>query len=172
MTSQARPILSAIAAMSDNRVIGFRNQLPWHLPADLKHFKTLTSGHPILMGRKTFESIGKPLPNRTNIILTRDASFKAQGCTIATSLTEATAFAAQLGAPEIFIIGGADIYRQLLPSLERLYLTIIHHEFEGDTFFPALAPDEWLERKQETHARDEANPYSYRFLLLERRKPR
>src|SRR6188472_2703937 len=123
MDTLNKPILSAIVAMAENRVIGKNNQLPWHLPADLKHFKTITTGHPILMGRKTHESIGKPLPNRQNIILTRDSNYVAAGCTVVTSVKAALQKAE---SPEVFIIGGAEIYRQLLPQVQRLYLTIVH----------------------------------------------
>src|SRR5260221_12371914 len=116
MTHQARPKISAIVAMSENRVIGDDNQLPWHLPADLKHFKTLTTGHPILMGRKTYESIGRPLPNRTNIILTRNSDFDAPQCVVVTSIEEAIESPASTHSDEIFIFGGAEVYKQLMPN--------------------------------------------------------
>lgn len=162
------PKISAIVAMSENRVIGDDNQLPWHLPADLKHFKTITSGHPILMGRKTFESIGRPLPNRTNIIITRNPSFQAPGCIVIQSIDDAVKRAEEAGSDEIFIIGGAEVYTQLLPNIERIYLTIVHDEFEGDTFFPELNPSEWVEVKSEVHDEDEDNDYSYSFVVMER----
>lgn len=161
------PFLSAIVAMAENRVIGKNNQLPWRLPADLKHFKALTTGHPILMGRKTYESIGKPLPHRTNIILTRDASYQAPGCQVVTTIKAAIAQATAEGHSEIFIIGGAEIYRQLLPDIERIYLTIVHETFEGDAFFPEL-PAAWREIKREEHTKDADNPYDYTFLTLEK----
>lgn len=161
-----KPILSAIAAMSENRVIGIENQLPWHLPADLKHFKTLTTGHPILMGRKTYESIGRPLPNRTNIIITRNADFTAPGCVVVTSIEDAITRAAEENAQEIFIIGGAEVYKQLLPHVQRIYLTIVHEQFAGDAFFPELDLKEWKEVERETHAADENNAYSYSFITL------
>ncbi|RDI46503.1 dihydrofolate reductase [Aquicella lusitana] len=161
-------ILSAIAALSENRVIGKNNQLPWHLPADLKHFKALTTGHPIVMGRKTYDSIGKPLPQRTNIIMTRDSSFQAPGCRIVNSIEEAKAVAEKEQAEELFIIGGAQIYSQLLPITQRLYLTIVHQMFEGDAFFPDLNMSEWSETERETHRSDEKNPYDYSFVRLER----
>src|SRR5437868_6783924 len=126
MTDNAnQPIISAIVAMAENRVIGKNNQLPWRMPADLQHFKAITTGHPILMGRKTYESIGRPLPNRTNIIMTRDATYTAAGCEVVTSIDEALQRANDLHSHEIFIIGGAEIYHQLMPRIQRLYLTII-----------------------------------------------
>jgi dihydrofolate reductase len=163
-----RPIISAIAAMSENRVIGSDNQLPWHLPADLRHFKTLTSGHPILMGRKTYESIGRPLPNRTNIIITRNRDFHAPQCVVVTSLEEAIASATGMQSDEIFIIGGAEVYQQLLPHIERIYLTIVHDTFEGDAFFPLLDPKEWKESGRELHEEDDENEYACSFVVMER----
>lgn len=162
-------LLSAIAAMDKNRVIGQNNALPWHLPADLAHFKTLTTGHPILMGRKTHESIGRPLPNRTNIVLTRDQHYTAAGVVIVHSLDEA--IAACSSDEEIFIIGGAEIYALALPRLSRLYLTLIDHAFPGDTQFPALNTHEWRETHRETHTPDEKNAYGYAFVQLERIRP-
>lgn len=161
-------ILSAIAAMSENYTIGCDNRLPWHLPADLKHFKSLTSGNPILMGRKTFLSIGKPLPNRTNIIITRDPSFKANGCIIANSIEDAISLSGQHATNEVFIIGGADIYSQILSKVTRLYLTIVHHDFDGDAHFPALMPGEWNELTRERHQADIDNPFEYSFVMMER----
>jgi len=160
------PRLSAIVAMAENRVIGKNNQLPWHLPADLQHFKTLTTGHPIIMGRKTHESIGKPLPHRTNIIITRDPTYRANGCLIATSFEAALQHAT--ATDEIFVIGGAEIYRHTLPYLQRIYLTIIHHAFEGDSFFPEFNSTEWKETARDYHAADEKNAYAYSFITLER----
>lgn len=168
MTHSSQPCLSAIVAMSENRVIGDDNHLPWHLPADLKHFKTLTTGHPILMGRKTYESIGRPLPNRTNIIMTRNPSFQAPGCIVVTSIGDAIKHAATIGSQEIFIIGGAEIYLQLLSSIQRIYLTVIHEQFDGDAFFPELAQTEWEEHDAITHHADENNEYDYTFSILER----
>lgn len=164
-----RPLLSAIVAMDENRAIGHQNRLPWHLPADLKHFKSLTTGHAILMGRKTFESIGKPLPNRTNIILTRDPNYQVPGCITVTSIDNAIQEALSLHQQhEIFIIGGAEIFQQLLPRIQQLYLTIVHHKFDADTFFPALNNQEWQERSHEEHTADEQNKFDYTFLTLER----
>jgi dihydrofolate reductase len=163
------PIISAIVAMSENRVIGDHNQLPWHLPADLRHFKTLTKGHPILMGRKTFESIGRPLPNRTNIVITSNPEFKTPGCIVVNSIDEAIQHAKQNDNKEIFIIGGANVYQQCMSSVSRIYLTIVHEEFEGDAFFPELNMNEWIEMESNTHAADDENEYSYTFLTLERK---
>lgn len=165
----SKAILSAIVAMAENQVIGNDNQLPWQLPADLKHFKTLTSGHPILMGRKTYASIGRPLPNRTNIILTRDPHFSAQDCIVVTQAETALSLAAEIDQEEIFVIGGADIYRQLLPKIQRLYLTLVHHSFPGDAHFPELNADEWKEVSRVRHAADDKNPYDYSFVLMERK---
>lgn len=162
----SHPILSAIVAMSENRVIGVNNQLPWHLPADLKHFKTLTTGHPIVMGRKTFESIGKPLPNRTNIILTRDPTYLATGCLVVTSIAEALNLSAVKQTNEIFIIGGATIYKQLLPQINKLYLTLVHTTIVGDTYFPPIEMSEWIEEAREEHAADEVNRFDYSFVTL------
>ncbi len=130
--------ISIIAAMTNNHVIGKNNALPWHLPADLKHFKNITMGKPIIMGRKTFESIGKPLPGRQNIILTRDKNYHIDGCTIIHSLDELQSCT---NAAEIFVIGGAEIYKQLLPLTQKLYLTFIDTEIDGDSYFP-----EWQKR--------------------------
>lgn len=164
------PTLSAIAAMAENRVIGKDNKMPWHLPADLKHFKNITSGHPVLMGRKTFESIGQPLPNRTNIILTRDSSYSAGDCLVVTEAETAISMASEIDQDEIFVIGGAEIYKHLLPQIQRLYLTIVHESFTGDTFFPALKEEEWREVSAEHHRRDEKNAYDYSFIVMERVK--
>lgn len=170
MNQSAPIIISAIVAMSQNRVIGRNNQLPWHMPADLKRFKTLTTGHTIVMGRKTYESIGKPLPNRNNIILTRDPNYQVPGCEIAHHFEDVIKQAKedQHGANELFIIGGAQIYQQLLNSINRIYLTIIHHEFSGDAFFPEMDKHAWKELECITHLADDANPYNYSFITLER----
>lgn len=169
MKTAKKPLISAIVAMAENRVIGKDNQLPWRLPADLLHFKALTTGHPILMGRKTFLSIGKPLPNRINIIMTRDKTSQIPDCLLVSSLTEALQIKNVSEAKEVFIIGGAQIYEQLLPQIERIYLTIIHQNFIGDTYFPALNADEWREIAREPHQPDEKNPYHYSFITLERK---
>ncbi len=166
-----RLLISAIAAMSDNRVIGRENQLPWRLPADLQHFKALTTGHPVLMGRKTYESIGKPLPNRTNIILSRQPHFQVPGCIVVTSFDEALKKISSEHPEkkeELFIIGGADIYRQLLPYTHRLYLTIVHHHFEGDAYFPEIDSSQWKEIEHIHHAANQENAFAYSFIVLTR----
>lgn len=158
--------ISAIVAMSENRVIGKDNKLPWHLPADLKYFKKVTQGKPILMGRKTFESIGRPLPNRTNIVLTRDGNFQAAGCVVVDSVQ--AAFAAVADQEEVFVIGGALLFKELLPRVQRLYLTVIHQNFEGDAFFPELNLNEWKEVERMDNESDEQNLYKYSFIVLDK----
>ena len=158
-------MIALVVAMAENRVIGKENKLIWHLPADLKFFKNLTTGHPIIMGRKTYESIGKPLPNRTNIIITRQADFTAEGCLVAHSLTEALMMAQQLDS-DIFVIGGAEIYKQAMFLADTIYLTEVHHTFEGDTFFPEIDSVLWQETSREEHKADEKNPYDYAFVTL------
>lgn len=157
-------MIALVVAMAENRVIGKDNKLIWHLPADLKYFKQLTSGHPIIMGRKTFESIGKPLPNRTNIIVTRQTEFEADGCMVANSLPEALMLAQQLDS-EIFVIGGAEIYQQALFLADTIYVTEVHHIFEGDTFFPEIDSVLWQEVSREKHEPDEKNAYPYSFVI-------
>lgn len=158
--------LSIIAAMDDHRLIGRQNQLPWHLPADLKHFKMLTLGKSVIMGRKTYESIGKPLPNRNNIIISRNPKFQAAGCTVETSLTQALINLNT--ADEIMIIGGASLFQEALAIVQHMYLTFIHHQFSGDVFFPAWNQDEWQEISREDHEPDDKNPYPFSFVVLER----
>jgi len=158
--------ISLVAAMGEGRVIGIDNRLPWRLPADLQHFRRVTMGKPVLMGRKTFESIGKPLVGRINIVVTQDRSFHPDGVVVTHSVDEAIA---AVDAPELMVIGGASFYAQLLPRADRLYLTEIHHRFAGDAYFPAFSPDEWHEIERRDHAPDEANPYAYSFVIWERR---
>ena len=131
-------IRSIIVAQSQNRVIGINNTLPWHLPADLKRFKEITMGHHMIMGRKTYESIGKPLPGRTSIVITRDKSLHFEGCTMAHSLAEAFEIAERNGETEAFVIGGADLIKQSIDLCDKLYLTTIHQDFAGDTFLDEL----------------------------------
>ncbi|WP_079509465.1 dihydrofolate reductase [Mesobacillus jeotgali] len=161
-------MISLIWAMDENRVIGYHNQLPWRLPADLKFFKRITMGHPIMMGRKTFESIGKPLPGRENIIITRDENYQPDGCTVMNSIEEFMAYAKQKDE-EIFVIGGAEIFKEILPAADRLYLTMIHHQFEGDTYFPVFDIDKWDLQTREVGPKDEKNPYDYEFLIYKRK---
>lgn len=159
--------ISAIVAMDQNRLIGNNNQLPWYLPADLRHFKKITMGSPILMGRKTFESIGKALPGRCNVVITRDVNFDAPGCVTANSIE--TALSSVNYSPEIFVIGGSALLEQMLPRIERLYLTLIHHQFKGDVFFPEINLSEWKEIQREDCQADDENKYDYSFLVLEKK---
>jgi dihydrofolate reductase len=162
-------IVSLIAAMAENRVIGIENKLPWKLPADMKWFREKTMGKPIVMGRKTFESFGaKPLPGRTNIIVTRDKNYQAENCIVVNSFDDA--LEAAHGVDEVMIIGGASFYAQTLPYADRIYLTVIHQEFEGDAWFPAYESTRWQESTRIDCKADEKNPYDYSFLILERRK--
>ena len=162
--------LSFIVAMAENNVIGLDNALPWHLSADLKNFKRLTTGKPILMGRKTFDSIGRPLPDRTNIVVTRDTGFAAAGCIVTHSIDAALQVAEEAAgdANEVMVIGGAEFYRQLLPRADCIYLTRVHEVIEGDTFFPKLDSSEWQEVERVDHDADEKNAHDYSFIRLER----
>jgi dihydrofolate reductase len=157
-----------ILAMDRNRVIGLDNDIPWRLPADLKRFKSVTMGKPIIMGRKTYESIGRPLPGRHNIVVTRSKGYQAEGCTVVGSLNEA--LAAAIGSEEVMIIGGATLYEQLLPCADRLYLTLIEANVEGDTFFPEIEITKWEEVSQETFEADDTNPFAFRIVTLDRRR--
>ncbi len=161
------PTLSLIWAMARNGVIGKNNTLPWRLPADLRYFRQLTTGHPIIMGRKNYEDIGKPLPGRTNIVVTRQKAFSAPGCSVVNSVEQALD-AAGTGS-EIFVIGGADIYRQTLNIANKLYITEIDADIEGDTYFPEFHRALWREVGRERHGSDALNPNSYSFVVLERR---
>ncbi len=164
------PELSAIVATDRNGVIGKNGDIPWYLPADLKFFKSVTLGHPVIMGRKTFQSIGRPLPKRTNIILTRDAFFTASGVVVTHSLREALNHSAVLNSPRSFIIGGGELYRQSLPLVSTVYLTKVDAGIQGgDAFFPALDPEEWAEIWSEGHRPDAKNQLAYRFSRWERR---
>ena len=145
-------IISLIAAIGKNNIIGVDNKLPWKLSADLKRFRHITSGKPVIMGRKTFESIGKPLPNRTNIIITRDKNYKADGCTVVHSADEA--LKAAHGNNEIMVIGGEQIFREFLPIATKMYLTFIDKEFKGDVYFPEYNENEWKEVFREEHEED------------------
>ena len=160
-------LVSIIAAMDRNRLIGKKNQLPWRLPADLAHFKKVTFGKPVIMGRKTFESIGRPLPGRTNIVLTGSADFSAEGVLVAHSLEQALEHAA--GADEAMIIGGSMIYRLALPIADRLYLTYVDNDHEGDAWFPEFDPADWRVIASEQHAADENNSCDYSFVTCERK---
>jgi len=162
--------ISIIVAMADDSVIGKDNELPWHLPADLQHFKQITMGKPILMGRRTWESIGRPLPGRTSIVITRDAGYSAPGCIVVQSI-EAALQAAAKQADEAMIIGGADLYGQMLSRTDTIYLTRVHAGFEGDTVFPQLEESEWREVERVDYEPDLKNPWRYSFIRLERVAP-
>jgi len=153
--------------MGKNRVIGNKGKLPWHMPADMKYYREKTEGKPIIMGRKTFDSMdNKPLPNRTNIIITHDMDYKAEGAIVVHSADEALKAAGN--AEEVMIIGGSHIYKEFLPRANRVYLTVIDGVFEGDAFFPKYEITEWKEISYEEHERDKDNPYDCRFVVLER----
>jgi dihydrofolate reductase len=154
--------LSFIVAMDDNRLIGNANQLPWHLPADLAFFKRTTMGKPMLMGRKTFESIGKALPGRRNIVITRNPGFAADGCEIVGDID--TALASCAGNEEITLIGGASLYEQTIDQASCMYITRIHHSFSGDTWFPEFDSADWKIESQEDFDPDEVNPFAYSFV--------
>ncbi len=153
--------------MDRNRLIGNKNQLPWHLPADLAHFKQVTMGKPIIMGRKTYESIGRPLPGRTNIVLTRSSDFQAQGVVTANTLEQALDIASAEG--EVMIIGGSSIYELALPRADRLYMTYVDDAFEGDAWFPEFDIEQWRIIASEEHSADEKNPCGYRFITYGRK---
>ena len=163
-------IRSIIVAKADNNAIGKDNQLIWHMPADLKHFKNTTMGHHIIMGRKTFESQKRPLPGRTSIVITRDKNYKAEGCIIVHSLEDAFKIGEDNKQEEVFILGGAEIYKLAIPFTDKIYLTEIKSTFEADTFFPTFNMEEWEEIKRSEFPADEKNPYPYIFLELIRKK--
>jgi dihydrofolate reductase len=158
--------ISLIAALSDNRVIGKNNQLPWHLPADLKHFKAITTGKVIIMGRKTFESLGKPLPNRTNVVISRNTAYVAAGAVVFSSLDAAIKKFSQ--EKELIVIGGAELYAQAMPLVNHMYLTLVDAVVEGDAYFPAWDPKAWKKISEESHKADERNEYSYRYTEWEK----
>jgi len=159
-------VISIIAALGKNNVIGKNNKLPWHLPADFQHFKDLTMGKPVIMGQRTFESIGKPLPGRKNIILSLDESFAPAGCVIARSLEEALKAAGS--AQELMIAGGASVYKQFLSLAHKMYLTLIDEQFEGDAYFPEFDWADWQEVEKIENQPDKENHYKYTFITLVR----
>jgi dihydrofolate reductase len=161
--------VSLIAAVAENGVIGNAGDLVWRLPADMRFFRQTTTGHHVVMGRKTWESIGKPLRDRTNVIITRKMDFDAPGCVVVHSLEEALSIARAAGETEAFVIGGSEIYAMALPIADRLYLTRIHESFDGDTVFPDIDAAHWVEANREEHEPDEKNAYRYAFTVLERR---
>lgn len=164
--------IAMIAAMARNGVIGRDNALPWHLPEDLKYFKRTTLGKPIIMGRKTWQSIGRPLPGRTNIVLSSQPGFSAEGAVVVSSVEEALAQARAValkdGADELVVIGGEGIYRAMFDRAERLYLTEVHADVDGDACFPPFDRSRWLECERQSYAADGANPYDYSFVVFDR----
>jgi dihydrofolate reductase len=162
-------IVSIIAAMDRNRGIGIGNQIPWRLPADLKRFRELTMGHHLIVGRKTFESIGKALPGRQTIIVTRDRAYSQAGCLVVHSIEEAIDLARERGEDEIFICGGAEIYAQAMGFADAMYLTLVDAEVVADAFFPAFDERDWNERESLHHPANEKNPHPFTFKVLSRK---
>ncbi len=160
--------VALVAAVAEGGVIGRDGALPWHISEDLQHFKKVTMGKPVVMGRKTYESIGKPLPGRSNIVVTRNLGLELDGVTVVHSLDEALRMAERFRPAETFLIGGAELYQLALPKVDRMYLTRVHKKFDGDTFFPEFDPDEWLELEREDHFSEKAG-LGYSFATLERR---
>lgn len=164
--------ISMAFAMAQNRVIGRDNALPWHLPQDLQYFKKITMGKPIIMGRKTFDSIGRPLPGRPNIVMTRNTDWQHDGVQVVHSIAEALALGTELahekGVEELMVIGGSQIYTELLDQADRLYMTQVHAEVEGDDYFPEFSLEDWQLISQQNHCADDSNPYDYSFLVLDR----
>ncbi|OGT06485.1 MAG: diacylglycerol kinase [Gallionellales bacterium RBG_16_57_15] len=158
--------LSIIVAMASNRTIGINNTLPWRIPADLQHFKKLTMGHHLIMGRKTFESIGKPLPGRTTVVITRDRNLKIDGCIVAHSLPEAIANCAP--DPQVFVVGGANVYAQALDLADTLYITEIQQDMIGDAWFPEFDRSEWREVSREIRRQETPQPLEYHFVTYHR----
>lgn len=161
-------MISFIVAMDENRTIGKENQLPWHLPEDLKFFKKVTMGHPIAMGRKTHESIGRVLPGRENIVITRQEGYLSDGCTVYYSVDDFVKYSKEVN-DEVFVIGGAEIFREAFPYADCLYLTLIHETFVGDTYFPEFDLSQWELTACEKGPRNEKNPYDYEFRVYKRK---
>lgn len=164
-----RPRITLVAAAGENGVIGRDGGMPWHLPADLAYFKRVTMGKPLLMGRRTYESIGRPLPGRLNLVLSRNPDYRPEGCRRVGSLEEAVQEAALRGARELMVAGGGGVYAEALPLADRVLLTRIHATPSGDTYFPDLDPDEWQEVSREERPADDRNPVTLTFLELTRR---
>jgi dihydrofolate reductase len=162
-------LISLIVAMDEKGGIGKDNRLPWHLSDDLKRFKTLTMGHHIIMGRRTYESIGKPLPGRTNIVITRNPNYKAEGCIVAHSLGEALDIARDRGEDEVFVTGGREIFARALETADRIYLTCVHAEVPADVYFPDFDEDEWFERDSKYYPANEKNDYAFSMKMLVRK---
>lgn len=163
-------MISIIVAASENNVIGVENRLPWHLPGDLRFFKNTTWGFPVIMGRKTFESMGKPLKGRQNIVITRQQDYSHPGITVVPSIQEAIRVAEQQDVKEFFITGGTEIFLQALPLVDRIYRTRVHTTVEGDAFFPEISPAEWELKHSEAFPADEKNPFAYTFETWERKR--
>ena len=163
--------ISIIAAVADNFAIGKLGKLPWHLPADLKHFKFLTMGQTIVMGRKTYESIGRPLPGRANIIVTRQTGYEVPGAIVVNTIDDALLICERTGSinGENFIIGGEELYRQTLKICQRIYITEIQRDFEGDVFFPEFDPNEWEETQRDRHISENDTNLEYHFVVLDRK---
>jgi len=161
-------IISLVVAMDEAGGIGKMGKLPWHLSADLKRFKNLTWGHHLIMGRKTYESIGRVLPGRTNVVITRSVTFQAEGCLVAGSLAAALKMAEERGEQEAFVIGGGQIFAQALPTAQRLHLTRVHARLDCDVFFPPLDEMEWVELERSQHPADDKNEYPATYFLMER----
>ena len=161
-----------IAAVAENNAIGINNKMPWYLPGDLRYFKAVTMGKPIIMGRKTFDSLRKPLPGRTNIVITRDESWHHEGVKVVHSLDDALSLAENIalinGNEEVMVIGGEQIYRQALPGADRLYLTRVYQSFEGDAFFPEINESDWVETAREDLQSEDDEPLTYSYLVLDR----
>lgn len=168
LTTKQSMNLAIVVAKASNNVIGNNNQLIWHLPADLKHFKEITSGHPIIMGRKTYESIGRPLPNRRNIIISRNKKLRIEGCEVVNSLEDALKLVSE--EKSVFIIGGANIYQQSMFLANTLYVTEVHQNFEGDAFFPEIDKNIWKETERHNHKPDEKNTIPYSFITYKKFK--
>jgi len=166
MSAVKKPRVSVIAALARNGVIGIENRLPWRLPEDLAHFKALTLGHPILMGRKTFESLGRPLPGRANIVITRNPDYCKDGCLVAASIPAALALCAD--SDEVFFIGGADLYAQAIPLADRLYLTEVNIEAAGDAWFPDYDKSAFREISRESHTGGKGDALEFDFVVYER----
>ncbi|MET0071059.1 MAG: type 3 dihydrofolate reductase [Candidatus Thiodiazotropha sp.] len=164
-----KPLISLIAAVANNGVIGVDNSLPWRLPADLKHFKSLTMGKPIVMGRRTWESLPGVLPGRRHIVVSRNRDYRAEGCELVYSVDEALQLAGDV--EEIMIVGGGGLYRQMLPRADRLYLTLVEADVEGDAYFPEIDWRQWHEVSRESHAADDRNLFAYSFVILNRINP-
>jgi len=158
-------MITLVAAMGRGRVIGANGQMPWHLPAEMKHFRRVTKGQVVVMGRKTFESIGEPLKGRVNMVMTRDQSYEAPGCLVVHSIDEA-----MRDDRPLFVIGGAELYRAFLPYADTMILTRIHHDFHGDTFFPAWDEAEWLLTTSEAHPQDDRNAYDFTIETYQRNR--